>query len=145
MRYIEENGGRLENIREMAADLRSQGFTDNEINSAYLWVLDQYRQPGFVVRNNKKKMSSKYRRILSDYERHYFTTDGYGSLIQMRQLSIIDDTQLEMIIERAIYSGHEQLDAHSVRTLAWSFLVNNFPGDQSNFGGLDRDENTQIH
>lgn len=147
MRYLEENDGRLDHIKEMADDLRSQGFTDNEINSAYLWVFDQYRQTSFVVRNSDQNRSTRFRRVLSEYERNYFTTDGYGALIQMRQLGIVDDTQLELIIERAIFSGRERLNANAVRSLVWSFVVSNVPGTQVNygFGGVEQDDNTQIH
>ena len=147
VKRLEENGGRLDKINEMAADLRNQGFTDNEINSAYMWVIDQYRQPGFVVHRAGSFNKRDFRRVLSEYERNFFTTEGYGALIQMRNLSIIDDTQLEMIIERAMLSGQEQLDSEAVRTLAWSFIISNTSGDNSSFSLsiLDFGDNPQVH
>jgi uncharacterized protein Smg (DUF494 family) len=147
IRYLEENGGRFESIKDMAKDLREQGFTDNEINKAYVYILDQYRQPGFVIRSSAHSKSRFYRRILSDYERGFFTSEGYGALIQMKHLGIIDDLQLEMIIERATFSGQDKIDAAAVRSLAWSFIITNTQRDHSNFnpGYLDLDENTQIH
>ena len=100
-----------------------------------------------MLRSSSKKRSDYYRRILSDYERDYFTTEAYGTLLQMHHLGIIDDTQFEMIIERAIFSGQDRLDAAMVRTLAWSFIMSNIPGEQSkiNLSGLDYDDNSQIH
>ncbi|MBD3169564.1 MAG: DUF494 family protein [candidate division Zixibacteria bacterium] len=147
VKRLEENGGRLDKINEMAEDLRSQGFTDNEINSAYMWVIDQYRQPGFIVHRSGNLNKTDFRRVLSEFERNFFTTEGYGALIQMRNLGLIDDTQLEMIIERAMLSGQNQLDADSVRTLAWSFMITNTPGDQSNLSlsVLDFGDNPQVH
>jgi uncharacterized protein Smg (DUF494 family) len=100
-----------------------------------------------MFRSSSKKRSGSYHRVLSEHERNFFTTEAYGTLLQMRHLGIIDDTQFEIIIERAIFSGQDQYDSAMVRTLAWSFIVNNAPGNQSNFNlnGLDYDESSQIH
>ncbi len=144
MRHLEENNGRLDGLKQMAEDLRSQGFTDNEINSAYLWVLEQFYQPEFVVEGKKTNYSGSYHRILSDYERDHFTTNGYGTLIQMRKLGVIDDNQIEMIIERAILGPNGKLGAAAVRNLAWSFLVDSAQEGLSDFDIYGTEQNGDL-
>jgi len=130
MRHIEENGGRFEGIKEMADRLRTEGFTDSEINSAYFWIMDQYQQPEFMARF-RSHPSVGYRRVFSDEERSYFTTEAQGELIQMRQLGIVNEAQLELIIQKVIMSIRDRIDAVAVRALAWSLISIRLAGDHS--------------
>ncbi len=148
IRHIEENDGRFDGMEEMAHQLRRQGFTDNEINSAYLWVLDQYKQPELISSaNTAESIARGYRRVLTDYERGFFSTEALGTLVELRQMSIINDIQLELIIEKAIAGGPHTVDAATVRTLAWSLIINDKSMDDFILGSglLGNDEDLRIN
>ena len=104
MDRMRENRGQLDNIDQMASDLRTLGYSENEITSAYSWLIDRYDASGESFYSEFPANHSS-QRILTEYERFLFTTEAHGLLLKLLHHELIDDEQLEAILERASMFG----------------------------------------
>ncbi len=120
MSHIKDHQGQLENLDDVSSYLKSHGFTDNEISSAYSWVLDQIQtDDDFLVAEGQAKHSV---RILSDWDRRNFTIEAVGYLLQMRYLGLLHDSQIELILERATLLGSTPVDLEQIKMIVGSML-----------------------
>lgn len=87
--------------------LMDQNYSIEDIENAMGWV-------------NEKLVTDPDRpfRILSDYERSLFTNRGHGFLIKLRNLGLLTDDHLELIIARSALMGDGPLDIDSIRAIA---------------------------
>ncbi len=117
---IRDHQGRLESFEDISSYLKSYGFTDTEISSAYGWVLDQIQSDSkFLVDNPISRNSF---RVLTEQERRDFTTDAIGYLMQLRFLGILGDTQMELILERGAVMGPAPINLDHMKVLVGSVL-----------------------
>jgi uncharacterized protein Smg (DUF494 family) len=118
MNQLTEHQGTLSSIDEMSADLRSMGFTDNEISSAYNWLLKHFEDYPESFSFMDKKVSDKTVRILSDSERKVISTEAYGYLLQLKQLGLLATDQMEMILDRCVLFAADSIDLAEIKILA---------------------------
>ena len=85
MDHIQEHRGQIIDIEDLSANLRGLGYTENEISSAYSWLVDRFEASGdnFFSSFPEEHCST---RILTDYERYMFTPDAYGFLLKGKGL-----------------------------------------------------------
>nr|MBN2277097.1 DUF494 family protein [candidate division Zixibacteria bacterium] len=120
MSHIKDHQGQLENIDDISSYLKSNGFTDNEISSAYSWVLDQLQTDSqFIIDGSQSNLST---RVLTEQERRYFTRESCGYVLQLKYLGLISDSQLEMILERGALLGPSPVNLEEVKMLVGSML-----------------------
>ncbi len=120
MTHIRETRGQLENLEDISDTLKSQGFTENEISSAYSWVLDQLQTDSQLIQNLARSEQSF--RILSDIERHHFLPEAFGYLLQLKHLGLLSDGQLELILERGLMMGPAPIDLEQIRMVIGTVL-----------------------
>jgi len=120
MTHIKETRGQLENLEDISDALKSQGFTENEISSAYSWVLDQLQTDSQLIQNLSRSNHSF--RILSDVERHHFLPEAFGYLLQLKHLGLLSDGQLELILERGLMMGPPPIDLDQIRMVIGTVL-----------------------
>lgn len=120
MSHIRENQGQLDNLEDISDSLKSQGFTDNEISSAYSWVLDQLQSDSQFLSGVTHPSASF--RILTNDERHLFTTEAVGYLLQLRYLGLLSNRQLELVIERAALVGPPPVDLEQIKIVLGTVL-----------------------
>jgi uncharacterized protein Smg (DUF494 family) len=120
MSHIKENQGQLENLEEISDSLKSQGFTENEISSAYSWVLDQMQTDSQFLYNFSRPTGSF--RVMSDVERQHFATDAVGYLLQLKHLGLLSDGQLEMILERGTMIGPPPINLDQIKIVIGTVL-----------------------
>lgn len=108
--------------------LASDGYTDAEIGTAFSWIADR------AVFGNEEEAtrSTKGFRILHESERMLFKTEAYGYLLLMMQIGLLDETEFEMIVNRAHVAGFQALGIPEVKELVSTLLAES--GDIS-FGG----------
>lgn len=108
-------------------DLKEKGYTQSEISAAFSWLYDNMRlnEVG-VTRASAPTMHS--RRILHDVEKQMLSTEAQGYLIQLRELKVLDDRDLELVIERAVMSGVEMLTPAEVQEIVTSVLLSKTMG-----------------
>jgi len=87
------------------------GYSTEEFGKAMDWA-----------ENNLSSPPNKSVRILSAYEKMHLTTSGYGALTKLRNLGLLTDEHLELIIARSILVGEGPIDAEGIRSIATVFL-----------------------
>jgi uncharacterized protein Smg (DUF494 family) len=119
MSEIQENK-RLNEID--LADLKEKGYTQSEISAALGWLYDNMRvTESAIVREGKP--SGESRRILHEAEKFVLSTESQGYLIQLTELGLLDDTDLENIIERAMLAGYEKITLGELQEIVASVLL----------------------
>ena len=101
--------------------LTRKGYTQTEISAALSWLYESMHvtETGSQV---APPVPGSWR-ILHDAEKQVIGTEGYGYLVQLRTLGIIDDTDLESVIERAMMSGYEKLSFEDIREIVGSVIL----------------------
>ncbi|MEZ5358500.1 MAG: DUF494 family protein [Candidatus Zixiibacteriota bacterium] len=122
MNQISEHQETIHNIDEMSADLRSMGFTDNEISSAYNWLLQHFEDYPESFSFTDEEIGSTSVRILSETERKILSPEAYGYLLQLRHLRLLTTEQLEMILDRCALFASDPVDVTEVKILASSTM-----------------------
>lgn len=120
MSHIKDHQGQLDNLEDVSTYLKSNGFTDNEISSAYSWVLDQLQSDSQVILEDSQSAVST--RILTEQERRHFAPDAIGYLLQLKYLGLISDGLLEVILERAAYMGPLPIDLEQLKIILGALL-----------------------
>lgn len=116
--HLNEQRGTLGNLDEMSTDLRSMGFTDNEISSAYNWLLKHFENYPDSFSVHFKNDDKGAVRVLSDIERKIISPEAYGFLIQLRHLGLISAEQMEMILDRCTLFDADPIDIGDIKILA---------------------------
>ena len=123
MSQIDDKGKGISHFEKLTEDLRRQGYVDEEINAAFFWLLERLRLRLNQLARSPKSLPRKSSRILHTTESMLFSKTGYGYLIQLYQLGLINDEQREQIIQRAMASGLEEIGEPEVRFLAARLLL----------------------
>lgn len=118
MNRLTDHQGAMSNIDEMSADLRSMGFTDNEISSAYNWLLKHFEDYPDSFSFSDKRNDSGSVRVLSDAERGVISPEAFGYLLQLRQLNLLTIEQMEMILDRCALFVNDPIDISEMKILA---------------------------
>ena len=134
MSHIKEHQGQLENFDDISDYLKSYGYTENEISSAYSWVLDQLQtNPEFISNRSHPQVAT---RVLTEQEKQHFTPAALGYVLQLRHLGLLTEAQLEMILDRISYMGTAPIDLDQIKIVIESVLFHEM--DFSDSGGRQR-------
>ncbi|MFA5512350.1 MAG: DUF494 family protein [Candidatus Kapaibacterium sp.] len=95
-------------------DLESLGYTASEISTAFSWLADRTEK---VMLSESNPFFSKTRgfRILLEEEKELFTYEAYKELIQYISFKLISNEQLEMLLDRAMFSNLPLIDVRLLR------------------------------
>ncbi len=118
MNQISEHQETLHNIDEMSADLRSMGFTDTEISSAYNWLLQHFEDYPESFSFTDNEIGDSGVRVLSEAERKILSVEAYGYILQLRHLRLLNTEQLEMILDRCALFSSDPIDMTEIKILA---------------------------
>lgn len=125
MDHLRDNHGQLSDMDGVFSDLKGLGYTDNEISSAYSWVMDRFdsSDTSFFSQFPEKHYSS---RILTNYERHLLTPEAHGFLINLLHHNLIDDEQFESILERSTMFSPKPVTLDQMRLVASAVVFRDF-------------------
>jgi len=129
MQQLNQKEKGLSQLDKLTEDLQNQGYTDSEINAAFYWLLERLRLQLSQLVRSRKGLPKKSSRILHTTENILFSRTGYGYLIQLYQLGLINDEQREQIIQRALTSGLGEIGEFEVKALAARLLLNDEEGE----------------
>jgi len=108
-------------ISEIDIDtLEKKGYTPIEINAAFNWLVDRLTHVTESVKHTGQQSDSF--RVLNSAEKLVISSEAFGYLIQLRELNVISDIELEIIIERSLMSGFERLELQEIQSLVASVL-----------------------
>jgi uncharacterized protein Smg (DUF494 family) len=120
MSHIRETRGQLDNLEDISEALKSQGFTENEISSAYSWILDQLQTESQLLQNLSHNNGSF--RILSEVERQHLTPSAFGYLLQLKHLGLLNDGQMELVLERGLLMGPPPISLEQIKIIVGTVL-----------------------
>ncbi len=120
MSKIKDQQGKIDDLEEIALYLKNQGFTENEISSAYSWFLDHLQNNNEFLYNST--INANATRILSAQERQLFSAEAVGYLLQLRHLGLLSDQQFEMVLERGSMIWTSSINLDQVKMLIETIL-----------------------
>lgn len=142
--HIRANQGHLSDMDDVSSDLRSMGYTDNEISSAYCWVMDRYGSTDQVFFSEFPDEHNSVR-IFTNAERYQFEADSQGFLLKLVNLGLVDDEQMEMILDRGAMLGPKPVTLDQMKLIASSFVFSDSV-DYEGFAWQDSDDSpTQVN
>jgi len=109
------------NYTDLSKKLISKGYTENEINLALSWIFNHV-QDNNHPHENELNYSEGSVRILHDLERMILAPEAYGYILQLRHLNILSDTDLEVVIERAMSLGTTSISLDDVKSIAATII-----------------------
>jgi uncharacterized protein Smg (DUF494 family) len=147
MQKIDETGKGFGHFDKLSEDLHGRGYTDSEIDAAFFWLLERLRLQLSRLSKGQKDIPKKSSRILHTTENILFSNNGYGYLIQLYQLGLINDEQREQIIQRAMLSGLEEIGESEVKLLVAKLLLSTDEGqiDPGRLMLLDESTEGTVH
>ncbi|RKX25558.1 MAG: hypothetical protein DRP45_05665 [Candidatus Zixiibacteriota bacterium] len=145
MDHFQESDDQLSGISEFSSDLQSIGYSEEEISTAYNWILDHLATPGESLYSAFPDCAGA-NRILTDLERARLTPGAYGFLLRLFNLGVIDAERQEMILDRLGLIGPSLITAEQVKLVA-SAVIFNERGESGQALSLDTeaDFSTQVN
>ncbi|MDI6779335.1 MAG: DUF494 family protein [Bacteroidota bacterium] len=102
-------------------NLEKLGYTNSEMNAAFSWLFDKF----YLSKYNPAKLdieTSGSRRILHEIEKMAISPEAFGYLIQLRELSIISDVDVELIIERIMLTTTHTIEIEEMKDIVFSVI-----------------------
>jgi uncharacterized protein Smg (DUF494 family) len=111
-------------LEVISRDLQERGYTKNEISSAFSWLYERCQNDNEELLYQAGPTLEHSFRVLHDLERIVISPEGYGYLLQLKHLGILNDVEIEQTIERAMMLGATRLPEAAVKSLVASTLFN---------------------
>lgn len=105
---------------DQVTKLKGMGYTQNEINAAFSWIYDKFgtREKLF----QQKSFASKSHRVLHHLEKQLISPEAFGYLIQLKELGLINDDEIEVIIEKILISRISKINLEDMKLFVASIL-----------------------
>lgn len=116
--------GRIESLSQT---LIEQGYTENEINSAFSWLIDKLPTDGdhdFLMESPQLQPPD---RTWYHYDKSAFTPAAYNFLVQLRELEIIGELEIEQILDQSLKKGKKSISVSEIKALVSHLILNADP------------------
>jgi len=144
MHEIRQKRGNIELMDGISKDLIGKGYTENEINAAFSWLFERFKSDTEDILINEEADVNSYR-MLSDIERLVVSSEAFGYLIQLRQLRLIEQSEMEQIIERAMMLGVSSIGTEEIKTVVAALFFNSDDNEMLPLGKSILDPDSMIH
>ena len=101
--------------------LENLGYTQNEINTAFSWVYSKI-YAGEKIFVNKDEDTDSHR-FLHDAEQNIIEPDAYGYLIQVRELGLINNMDIDLILDKIMVSSYSNIDLDEMKAILANYLL----------------------
>lgn len=131
--YLDAEQESVPEADTLRQELLQIGFVDQQVDEAFDWMdalADDQRQLPLAV----TCMSAV--RVFCQPELQRLTTEAQGLLMYLEQCGIIDPSSRELIIERVMALGEEQITEDHIRWVALIVLLNQ-PGMENAYSRLE--------
>ena len=122
--------------------LSKNGYTQSEISTAFSWLFERMNVGQTVVDGSEGKDSSY--RVLHTVEQMVISTEAYGYLLQCRQLGLITNSDVEIIIERVMAAGFSNIGLPEMKSFVAGMLFD-VDGHHGTGGRVSLGSNDTIH
>jgi len=121
MDYLRDRGGNHFETEDVSKSLRSMGYSDTEITSAYSWLVDRFETaPERYFSQFPEQQKST--RVLTGIEQAMLTVEGQGLLLKLINLGLVDAEQFEEVVDRLTVFGSKPVTLEQVKMIASTVL-----------------------
>src|SRR5438874_3272108 len=99
------------------AQLSKKGFTDTEVSTAFSWLFDKIDIAGNQGTVTANPGNSAFR-IYHEFEQSFLTAEARGYLMQLRELELLEESDMELLIDRVWFLGAQDIGVNAVREAA---------------------------
>jgi uncharacterized protein Smg (DUF494 family) len=106
--------------------LADKGYTESEVSTAFSWLFDKMALS--VSQSNVTTLSSDLHigntpfRIYHDLEQSFLSSEARGYLIQLRELGLLKDSEMELLIDRLWFTSTQNIGLENIRDLAAAII-----------------------
>ena len=108
------------------AKLADRGYTENEVSTAFSWLFDKMAlsvsQSNVTDLPPERELGASPFRIYHDLEQSFLSGEARGYLIQLRELGLMKDSEMELLIDRLWFVGSQDVSLEDVRDLAAAII-----------------------
>jgi Smg protein len=104
------------------SSLTDKGYSDSEINTAFAWIFSKLDEGELIFKNETVKTRSH--RFFNLVENKIFSVDAKGYLLLLRELGLLNDLDIDLVIERVILSGYQKINILDLKKFISSFILN---------------------
>lgn len=122
---MQGNKGRLSSSEELSSVLEAEGYSEDEISTAYSWLLQRFDNAPEQYFSDISPMNSSSR-ILTPTERVQLTPEAQGFLLKLVNVSLIDHEQFEAVMERVSVFGSKSVSIDQIKLIASSVVLADF-------------------
>lgn len=97
------------------------GYTQNEISTAFSWLYTRFYEGEKVF--SEEKQSNQSHRFLHEVEKKIIASDAFGYLVQLRELGLINEFDIEVIIDKIMVSGQTRVQLAEMKMFIASYLL----------------------
>jgi len=145
MDYVQDSDDQLTYLSEYSSDLKSLGYSSEEISTAYNWILDHLGTTGESLFSAFPRQVGSYR-ILTDVERARLTPAAYGFLLKLSNLGLINSEQFETVLDRLTLVGAHMVTPEQIKLIASAIVLNEFgDADRSLIQDPDADVSSRVN
>jgi uncharacterized protein Smg (DUF494 family) len=101
--------------------LTENGYTQSEISTAFSWLFERMPLGQELVAKDQDTRFSH--RVLHEAEKMVITPEGYGYLLQCRQLGLLSNADIETIIERIMGAGFSSAGVPEMKSFVAGMLL----------------------
>jgi len=114
----------LGNIESLSQLLMEQGYTENEINSAFSWLIDM--MPTTVESDNPIEQALPEQQDHTWYhlDKSAFSPAAYNYIVQLHELDIVGEAEIEQILDHSLKSGKHGISISEIKALVASLILN---------------------
>lgn len=118
---LKDDNSTLEQID--VKELTSLGFSEVEISTAISWLADKadFDKIDSIFDTRKSKSGT---RVFHESELEFFTKDAIGELVQLYTLKVINNEQIELILEKVLFSNTQKVDLPTLRQIVAGMIFN---------------------
>lgn len=139
MSQIRGRNGNLNELEVISQDLLNRGYSQNDISSAFSWLLEKFKNNIEEIVKNSGPTSAFSFRILHELEQMIITPEAYGYVLQLKALELLDDFDVEQIIERTMMLGTTHIDIPQIKAIIASVISQNNGSFESDVLSTDDD------
>jgi Smg protein len=104
--------------------LSQKGYSSSEISTAFNWLYEKISK-GDATITDTAPSSPHSHRVLHEAERSVISSEAYGYLIQLRELGLITELDIEVIIDRIMMSGYLSVNIEEIKFMVVALLMEN--------------------